>query len=172
MTAPLIVPFDNNPVARYTKTSSYTIPSGHYAKVTPITPYLIIDGVQQYHSFGMTASKSGSGTATQIASCFGTVYITASGNISFTTGSFSYGVADGNGGASVSVASRTSSGTMTSNSITASQIYVSATSAGGGGDNITISATVYCGFLTDFWVKSGTVLDGGKYKVEEYIELT
>jgi hypothetical protein len=33
MTAPYIIPFDNNPVSVSVKTGSYTIPSGQYARV-------------------------------------------------------------------------------------------------------------------------------------------
>jgi hypothetical protein len=212
MSAPFIIPFDNNPASTSIKTTSYTIPAGKYARVQNLQGDLLIDTVPHYvviSSFTRTLSTTSgvkntilcndlidfvkcirSSTISNVNNntssgyLIGGLYVPFDFNISFGETSSAYNASTGGAYYDASyTGTRVSYIAMPkflqqipfTNSTTAQYYNASVTSVFG----LSFSTLRASGTLTheviagsfnknEFWVASGTVLDGVKYSVAEY----
>lgn len=191
MSSRVFVPFDNNPASVSIKTSSYIIPEGKYAKVNTLSALFSMNGTQIYPSQSISFSVSdlystestGATTNTQGFSVGNSAYIysaslTRSGNSTSSTISASWGIGtESNYSYSIGNLSRTTNGTTSiAPNVNCSTItlWVSVSANNNTSNQSTtgsISLSVYyipVGVLTEFWVPSGTVLNGNNYTVTEY----
>lgn len=179
MPAPFIIPFNNNPSATSVKTASYTIPAGKYAFVSTSIANLSIDGttVIPLQSISRAYSTAvNTTTSLNFDPQFSKgIYITthtlaASAAI---TVSISYGLAQVGSLITFSSASRSTTGTTTTtlNSLYYGQNWYIASSCQGTlavGGTLTWVLNYYPLQDFNFWVKTGTVLNGTNYLVTEY----
>lgn len=181
MSAPLVVPFNFQPVSVSVKTSAYTIPAGSYALVKTNSAFFSIDAVNVYPSFTIATSAATASTGTKFALVDGLVYVhtasltVASANANGNSGSYGFGT-DATGATAIASVSRTSNGTsaISAGSVPASYLYISCTS-GAAGPTTSATASFYASSAssqTEFWVPSGTDLDGNNYVVMLYNEIT
>lgn len=185
MSSRILIPFDNNPSSISKKTASYTVPSGKYAMVKTSSAFFFIDAVQIYHSNTISTASSISGgipvdldKSMQYSSSvhvFSTSLTKTGTNISTLTGSFGGGTVNAYGDALYSV-TRTTAGTTTvaqaielnATILWSNTTLVSSTTGSSQGSwSISYYFTPNLG-VTDFWVPSGTVLNGSNYIVMEY----
>lgn len=187
MSAPFIIPFNNNPSSTTIKTASYTIPAGKYAFVSSHVGNLSIDGSSviplQTLTFAITAGTSATVTRLNDFSIPNGIYITTA---TLTTtnnnygGSFTFGLLAAPATDSVytiTSATRSTTGTTTNtvNSYFYGQNwYFSGTTTGSiaGGGTATTLVNFYPMQNFGAWVKSGTVLNGALYYVTEYNQIS
>jgi hypothetical protein len=176
MASRLIVPFDNNPASTSVKTSSYTVPVGKYAKVSTLSAFFSIDSVQIYPT-GSASVSAPTGTNTTItrpitpgAYIFSATFTRGGGGSNANSGSYGFGSFETQV-VTTSSASRTTNGTsqLLTGYSEAPAIWLSATAGINGTAATAVSwYFVPVGAATTFWVKTGTVLNGNSYVVEEY----
>jgi len=168
MSAPFIIPFNNQPVSASVKTSSYTIPSGKYALVKTLTPRLSIDGVDINPLRTVTGSvpNSTSVTVNYDLSIETNTSLISTANFS-TSGTGTY-INVFSGGYVLFSASASS--TFITNGAHFGNIRVQMGQTTTGNRSYSFSLNFYpeISSQTSFWVNSGTVINGASYVVEEF----
>jgi hypothetical protein len=183
------IPFDNNPSSTTLKTSSYTIPAGKYAYVQPQFYDFTLNGVDVVTGPEQLAGTFSTGANSTSISFTGVVPINKNLKLRWTsnaTNGVVIGVATpGQVGMTSYSATLSSSGTAY---LFESIIYTSVSSSGNiffnannasanislifirhlDGVNRNLFAYASPVLLTNFWVPSGTVLNGSRYMVTEY----
>lgn len=180
MSAPIIVPFDYNPISISQKTTSYSIQQGKYAKVRVVSPFFTINGSQIYPSMSFTQSAGPNNSSTvgyhiTPGSYIYSATLTRSGSGSYAvTGSYGYGN-ETQYIQTFSSASRTSNGTtsLSQTNWASDIIWISANGGYSGSSTVTVNFYYFQnGSQTEFWVPSGTILNGNNYIVEEYNKIS
>lgn len=182
MPAPIIIPFDNNPVD-FQLTNSYTIPAGRFARIKANSPACTVDGSYVWSSGSpVTFSINNAGTLLSIPTRYtGRVQTNA------TTGAKNLGCIGENLAADTNV-----SGNVTDSQTTVDRFFINGYPIGFASANVGygLISMVYNFYYTqataavtswtftpmenpgEIWVPSGTVLAGGNFIVSEYNELT
>lgn len=181
MASRLIVPFDNDPASVSVKTGSYTVPAGKYDKVYALSG-LTINGDQVTSSEVYTVSAGNIYTTPGFPSGAFGCYLSYSMTKSTTSGSkIIYSYLPLSSGATDQTLFRaeqrtlfttTASGTQTGTLFIPAGLWVYATSSSGLGGTNSGSFTFSYLDNNSYWVPSGTVLNGFKYLVEEYNEIS
>ncbi|MCS6281473.1 MAG: hypothetical protein HUM72_12645 [Dolichospermum sp.] len=172
MAAPFLIPFNYQPFSTSVKTSSFTIPSGRYAKVVPSRADFTINGVSLSSTEQAVITVSGTGSSTyqiyvQPNTMLAQVQLSQTGTGSC-TGSLTVGASVVTPAAQLS---RSSAGTSTQNFNydMGSSLYTLYVAVTGGSPSVSFTVT-YLKILSgqDIWVPAGTVLAGSLFTVTEY----
>jgi hypothetical protein len=177
MAAPIVIPFNNNPSSISSKTASYTIPTGKYARVGNATPDLSVNGVLAGISRVFSISSSAvSATLTYGFTVSGTGFYVSSwsvtnGGIATTTASIGFGSTAGFNAVTIS---RVNSGSTNGTAFTRmmNEGYYSLTTTNQSTVQ-SMTSTIYA-LPTNyfFWAPSGTVLAGASFFIEEYNQIS
>lgn len=191
MPAPIVIPFNFNPVTTTVKTGSYTIPAGKYAKVTPVGAKMLIDGVSIYPSVTIsmtgTAVAIGATTSDSMVLNMKNMFLeslsitqTRSGTAASSNATFAFydfGTRELIYSVTKTYALNTLNYTPLVQCVSdSSTVALNVTAAGSGTSGTVTSscnATFYVKNDTGFiWVPSGAVLNGNNYIVEEYNQIS
>jgi len=168
MAAPFVVPFNFQPFSTTIKTASYTVPAGYYARITPMLNNISVDGV--YINNGPLTVQSGDTTNLTLNIHAGQPYIfnwalIGSGTDYYTINGVNYGRG---GTAPYNTASGSVLLVPTNFASTVSMTYTGTASEGPWSLQLWTSTPNN----SQFWVKTGTVMDGSRYIVELYPQIT
>ena len=195
MSAPFVIPFNFDPSSTATKMAAYTVPAGKYAQVKTSSSFLSFNGSNVYpllttvHTYtASVGSASGVPTSTTNTQSYGSslgIYISSA---TFTTSSSNWANTSASGilstgfatiGETIASASRSSSGStaIASNycktNVLFSQITLAGTNLIATTPTGTLTINAYFGHgSSEFWVPSGTVIDGNQYVVTEYSKIS
>jgi hypothetical protein len=198
MSAPFIIPFNNNPASTSIKTASYTIPAGKYAKIyganiyisealganpatqTRLSPSFQIDGqvISSNLHITITATSSTTGTRTitypSVENISDNIYVSSSTNNTNNILSFSL-LRYSRDTILVTANGTTTTATDLTPSFTSSMIFQISTSVTNA-TTYTAKASIKNNESKDFWIPSGTVisipLGTAKYIIEEYNQIS
>lgn len=184
----LFVPFNHQPLTTTIKTSSYVIPAGHYARVTPASALFSIDGVQVFPSdtISFTVPADSAQNYSTSVSVPRQIHVY---NITLTVSSYAAGTSSvglyHRGDASTPVGSFETnsliqSGTSRSSNGTSSlavavdigngpvSLYTANTGVSTGTVNTASFSFYYMSNNDPVWVPAGTTMAGSRYTVELY----
>lgn len=183
MPAPFIIPFNYQPNSVSIKTSSYTIPAGKYALVSPKSAFFTLNGVDVFTindslSFNETSASTvvryfvSDGRYSWITSASGT----RTGNTSSGSVTLSLGSQTSIGSTQYVSLNRTLNGTTSASNIhiPTGHIFVASSNVNSGLYTwaISISVKILSSDVTDLWVPSGSVLSGDNFIVSEFNQIS
>jgi hypothetical protein len=178
MSGPLVIPFNFCPLSIETKTSSYSIPAGHYALVKPMCGNFKIGsdyaGVTESITVGTVNNTTITTTRGITPGSWTTVEVVSSGFADTATLTLTFKVAEFAGETTLK------SHTLTPNSTdvkinrleNCNRVVLDAVDSGGSSFLVSTYRISQLPYGQEYWVPAGTSLDGSQYVVELYAQIT
>jgi hypothetical protein len=177
MASRLIVPFDFNPASTTIKTSSYTVPAGKYARIVPYSG-ILLNSVATTPTYTVSGSGTTSITSIDVFSGTGsyvayTLTKTAAGSQPRSLTMYTLFPDGATAGTTfqtgvTTLFSTTTPGSSTGTVFIPAGMHFRASVGGNIGQAVSYSLVVTKVETEPFWVKSGDIIDGNRFLVEEY----